>query len=71
MAAYTFRYLNADGGILRLAVMQCASDDDALLRACRSMSAPFETLQIFLDDAMIFQGPSTPRYDNLKILRVA
>jgi hypothetical protein len=71
MAAYTFRYLDASGGMIRLAVMQCASDDDAVLQACETMSEPFSRLEVWQDDTPIFRGPRTSNDGSPDILRVA
>jgi len=57
MSAYTFRYFNADGGLIRVAVMQCASDNEAISQACETMSQPFSTLDVLLNDVSIFRGP--------------
>jgi len=71
MAAYTFRYLDASGGMIRLAVMQCASDEDAVLQACKTMSEPFSRLEIWQDDTPIFRGPRTSNDASPDIMRVA
>lgn len=71
MAAYTFRYLDASGGMIRLAVIQCASDEDALLQACKTMSEPFSRLEVWQDDMPIYRGPSTSNDARPDILRVA
>jgi hypothetical protein len=55
MAAYTFRYMDGDDRMIRLAMVQCPSDDDALLQACTTMSEPFCQLEIMLDDVRIYR----------------
>jgi hypothetical protein len=71
MSTYTFRYFNADGGLIRVAAMQCASDNESILQACKTMSEPFSSLEILLDDVEIFKGPRTFKSDVPDILRVA
>jgi hypothetical protein len=71
MASYTFRYLDESGGMIRLTAMQCTSDEDAVLQACKTMREPFSRLEIWQDDTLIVQGPITSNDASPDILRVA
>jgi hypothetical protein len=56
LQAFTLRYINDDGAIVRLAVKQCASTDEALRWSSQTMKDGYASVEISLEDQFVWSG---------------
>jgi hypothetical protein len=68
---YTFRYYSESGAMVRLAVILCASKEQAIAQAYTTMREPFTTVEITLDETVIYRSSNPTAGNASKLLRVA
>lgn len=68
---YTFRYYSASGVMVRMAVILCPSNEQAIAQAYTTMREPFATVEISLDDALVYRGSNSAGDSGMKLLRIA
>jgi hypothetical protein len=60
MANYHFRYADHTGAAIRNTMMQCAQDEDAIIKAREIMTEPYAVLEIFEDERPVYHRTLVP-----------
>ena len=55
---YTLRYANQAHDMIRMLMIQCEDDQDALQTASRTMSSPYAALTISAGNKIVWRGSS-------------
>ena len=55
---YTLRYANETGGMIRMLMIRCQDDQDAVRTASTEMQNPYAGLEISLGDRLVWRGTS-------------
>jgi len=56
LQAYTLRYFDDNGAIVRLAVKQCTTTDDALRWSSQTMKDGYASIEMSLEDQLVWSG---------------
>jgi hypothetical protein len=56
MATYTLRYTNEIGRMIRLLMIQCRDDQDAVRTASATMRSRYASLEISLGNKVVWRG---------------
>ena len=56
MTTYTLRYVNEAGRMIRMLMIQCEDEQDAVRTASAKMRSPYAALEISLGDNLVWRG---------------
>jgi hypothetical protein len=56
VTTYTLRYMDEGGRMIRMLMIQCQDDQDAVRTASAKMQSPYAALTITLGDKFVWRG---------------